>query len=106
LEVVHVVQRLRHYILMWKTIVVYDANPMKHILSRHIIGGRYSKWNVILQEFDLEYVSSKSKKSLALAELMSKIPQVDDESMVNESFPNDFLFLIDSSDPWYGYVLV
>jgi hypothetical protein len=32
LAVVQVVQRFRHYILLHKTIVIYDCNPMKHIL--------------------------------------------------------------------------
>jgi hypothetical protein len=37
---------------------------------------------------------------------MSELPQVDDEPMANDSFPDESLFLIDSSDPWYGDVLV
>jgi len=79
---------------------------MQHILSRQIIRGKYLKWIFILQEFDLEFVSSKSKKSLTFTELMFKLPRVDEEPMVNNSFPNDLLFLIDSSDPWYGDIFV
>jgi hypothetical protein len=60
---------------------------MQHILNHQIIGGKYSKWIVILQEFDLEFVSSKSKKYLAFIELMFKLPRVDVEPMVNDSFP-------------------
>ena len=36
-----------------------------------MIGGKYNKWIVILQEFDLKFVSTKSKKSLIFAELIS-----------------------------------
>jgi hypothetical protein len=63
LVVVYVIQRLCNYTFLWKSIVVSDSNPMKHILSHHIIGGKYSKWILILKEFELDFVSSKSNKS-------------------------------------------
>ena len=34
-----------------------------------MIGGKYNKWIVILQEFDLEFVSAKSKKVEAILQL-------------------------------------
>jgi hypothetical protein len=70
---------------------------MQHILTCHIIGGKYSKWIVILQEFDLEFTSAKSKKSLVFTELMSKLPRVDKEPVVNDYFTDESLFLISSS---------
>jgi len=75
LEVVHVVQRLRYYILLYKTTMVVDVNPFHYVMTRHIIGGKYNKWIVILQEFDLDFVFTKSKKSLVFAELMSNFPR-------------------------------
>ena len=64
LATVHAVHRLRHYILLRQTLVVAHVNPFQFILTRRMIGGKYNKWIVILQEFDLEFVSAKSKKSL------------------------------------------
>jgi hypothetical protein len=55
LAAVQAVQRFRHYILLRKTTVISDCNPMQHILTRQLLGGKYSKWIVILQEFDLEF---------------------------------------------------
>jgi hypothetical protein len=74
LVVVHAVQRLCHYILLCKTIVVVNVNPFQYVLTRCIIGGKYNKWIVILQEFDLDFASEKSKKSLVFAELISDFP--------------------------------
>jgi hypothetical protein len=62
LVVVQAVQRFRHYILLHRTIVISDCNPMQHILTRQLLGGKYSKWIVILYEFDLEFECTKSKK--------------------------------------------
>jgi hypothetical protein len=71
LGVVHAVQHLRHYILLCKTTVVVDFNPLQYFLTRRIIGGKYNKWIFILHEFDL---SAKSKKSLVFAKLIFDFP--------------------------------
>jgi hypothetical protein len=55
LAVVQAVQRFRHYILSCKTTVISNCNPMQHILTRQLLGGKYSKWIMILQEFDLVF---------------------------------------------------
>ena len=39
--------------------------------------GKYNKWIVILQEFDIEFVSAKPKKSLVFVELMLDLPSLD-----------------------------
>lgn len=38
LTIVHVVQRLRHYILIRKTFVLVVVNPFQFVLSRRVIG--------------------------------------------------------------------
>lgn len=106
LEAAFVVQRFHHYIILQTTTIISDANPMRYILSRQVLGGWYSKWEVILSEFDLIFSTPKAKKSLVFVELMDGLPQVSEPSMDLDSLPDDSLFLIDSSDPWYGYILV
>ena len=86
--------------------VISNANAMKYILSRQILGGRYSKWVVILSEFDLVFSTPKAKKCLVFAELMAGLPRVSQPLQELESLPNYCLFLMDSSDPWYGDILV
>jgi hypothetical protein len=48
LVVIQDVQRFRHYILLRKTTVISDCNPMQNILTHQLLGGKYSKWIVIL----------------------------------------------------------
>ena len=48
LVVVQAIQRFLHYILLRKTTIVSDCNPMTYILSRQLLEGKYSKWIVIL----------------------------------------------------------
>jgi hypothetical protein len=106
LVVVQVVQRFRHYILLRKTTIISYCNPMQHILTRQVLGGKYSKWIVILQEFDLEFEKSKSKKYLVFAEIICDLPSSESESLTEESIPDESLFLIISFDPWYRDIII
>ncbi len=63
-----------------------------------MIGGKYNRWIVILQEFDLEFLSAKSKKSLFFAELNLELPY-EEAIICEENFPDKHLFLISSQDP-------
>jgi hypothetical protein len=60
----------------------------------------------VLQEFDLEFASAKSKKSLVFTELMSEFLVENEEGEMTNSFPDEHIFLISSSDPWYGDILI
>jgi hypothetical protein len=76
-----------------------DTNPMQYILSRQTLWGKYSKWIVILQEFDLEFITAKAKKSLVFAKLITDLPRNNHEHPSEESLPDESLFLIESSEP-------
>ena len=61
---------------------------------------------MILQEFDLEFVSVKSKKSLIFVELISDFTNVDEGEVHEDSFVDGHIFLISTTDPWYGDIIV
>ena len=83
-----------------------EMNPMRHILSHRIIGGKYSKWIVILQEFNLEFVNAKTNKSLTFAELVSELLGNKEETIKEEFWEDEHLFLIATTDPWYGTLII
>jgi hypothetical protein len=66
----------------------------------------FPRWIVILQEYDLEFSTPKSKKALVLAELVTALPSDTPSAPVNTDFPDEHLFYIASDDPWYGDLLV
>jgi hypothetical protein len=106
LAAVQVVQCFRHYILSRKTRVISHCNPMQHILTRQLLGGKYSKWIVILQEFDLEFNRAKCKKSLFFAELICDFPHSATENVAVDSLPDESIFLISTADIWYGDIII
>ena len=56
------------------------------MLTQRVIGGKISRWIVILQEFDLDFISAKSKNSLVFAKLISELP-VESGDVVPEESP-------------------
>ena len=74
LAMVIAVQKFRHYILLRTTVVYVDSNPMYYVLTCQVLGGKYSRWIMILQEFELEFAKSASNKSLIFAELNVTFP--------------------------------
>ena len=100
------IQRFRHYILLCTTTIISDTNPMHYIMSCQILGGRYSKGTIILQEFDLLFSSAKAKIYMVFVELMSGLSRVSIDLVALDSLPDESLFLIDSADPWYRDILI
>jgi hypothetical protein len=86
--------------------VISHCNPMQHILIRELLGGKYSKWIFILQEFDLEFDCAKSKKSLVFAELICDFPHSSTENVAVDSLPDESLFLINTDDLWYRDIII
>ena len=71
-----------------------------------MIGGKYNKWIFILQEFDLEFVSAKSKKLLIFVELISDFSSKEEEEACEDTFVDEHIFLISTLDPWYGDIII
>jgi len=106
LAAIQVVHRFRHCILLRKTTIIFYCSPMIYILTKQLLGGKYSKWIVILQEFDLEFEKSKSKKSLVFVELMCDFPHAGMEILSKEPIADESLFLINTLDPRYGDIMI
>ena len=79
---------------------------MRHILSHQVIGGKYSKLIVILQQFDLVFTGAKAKNTLLFTELLLDLPIIDPNEIAHEPLLDEAIYLIDTTDPWYGDILV
>ena len=60
-----------------------------------MIGGKYNRWIVIFQEFNLKFMSDKYKKYLVFAEFILEL-HCEEEIIHNENFLDENLFLISS----------
>ena len=61
---------------------------------------------MILEEFDLEFVSEKLNKSLIFVDLISDFPSEEEEMVCEDTFVDEHVFLISTLDPWYGDIII
>ena len=52
------------------------------------------------------FQSAKSKKSLVFAKLIAEFPTEEDVAVEEDAFLDEHIFLISTSDPWYGDIIV
>ena len=86
--------------------MVAHVNPFQLVLTRRMIGEKYNKWIVILQEFNLEFVSEKLKKSLIFVELIYDFLSMEEEEVYEDTFFDEHILLISTLDPWYGDIIM
>ena len=68
------INKLRHYMQEFTVHLVVKVDPIKYVLSRPIIFGSLAKWAVLLQQYDIVYISQKVIKGQALADLLANHP--------------------------------
>ena len=61
---------------------------------------------MILQEFDLEFEHTKSKKYLVFVELICDLPSIETGNVAEDSLPDESLFLISSDNAWYKDIII
>ena len=71
---VWVMHRLRQYTLYYTIELIAKHDPLKHLANKPTLLGRISKWQVMLSEFDITYVSQSSKKGQVLADHLANSP--------------------------------
>ena len=63
-------------------------DPLKYIFERTVLTGKISKWQMLLTEFDIIYVTQKAIKGQAIADQLAESPAEDYEPM-NTAFPDE-----------------
>ena len=65
------VQRLRQYMLYHTTWLIAKLDPNKYIFEKPTLSGRLARWQVLLSEYDVQYVSQKAIKGSVIAEFLA-----------------------------------
>ena len=63
-------QRLRQYMLYHTTWLITKLDPIKFIFEKPSMSERIARWQVLLSEFDILYVSQKAIKGSAIADYL------------------------------------
>ncbi len=86
--------RLRQYMLSHTTWLISKMDPVKYIFEKPALTGRIARWQVLLSEFDIVYVTQKaikgsaSIKGSALADYLAQQP-LNDYQPMHPEFPDE-----------------
>ena len=64
--------RLRQHMLSYTTWLVSKMDPVKYIFEKPALTGQIARWQVLLLEFDIVYVTQKAIKGNALADYLAQ----------------------------------
>ena len=71
-------QNLMHYLSSHTTYFIHRMDPLKYIFQKAMLTGKLAKWQILLSEFDIVYVTQKAIKGQALVDHLVENP-VDEE---------------------------
>ncbi len=65
-------------------------DPIKYVFESPFIPGRIAKWQVILSQYDIVYMTRKVVKGSVIVDLLAENPINDYEAM-DFKFPNEYI---------------
>jgi hypothetical protein len=72
-------------------------------MNKPLTNGRVTRWLLLLQEFDITIVE-KPLKDNVIADFLSRLTNNGDDSPVEDSFPNEHLFVVSTHSLWYANI--
>ncbi|WRX22815.1 Reverse transcriptase domain - like 10 [Theobroma cacao] len=91
------VHRLRQYMLYHTTWLIAKLDPIKYIFKKPSLSGRVARWQVLLSEYDIVYVSQKAIKGSAIANFLAERVEKDYEPMEFEFSDEDLMSICQTS---------
>ena len=104
LAVIFALEKFRSYLVGSKVVVYSDHAALKYLLSKKDAKPRLIRWILLLQEFDIEIKDKKGSENL-VADHLSRLALEEDALPLEEKFPDEQLFAINVSVPWYADIV-
>ena len=79
---------MKQYMLSYTTWLVSKMDLVKYIFKKPALTGRIARWQVLLLEFDIVYVTQKAVKGSTLADYLPQQP-ISDYQPMHLEFPDE-----------------
>ncbi|XP_058763854.1 uncharacterized protein LOC131637289 [Vicia villosa] len=86
-------KRLRQYMLTHTTWLIARMDPLKYVFEKPALTGRIARWQMLLSEYDIQYVTQKAIKGSVLADHLAHQPLTEYQSMKFD-FPDEDIMVI------------
>ncbi|XP_021658430.2 uncharacterized protein LOC110648488 [Hevea brasiliensis] len=99
--------RLKHYMLNYKTWLISRMDPIKYVFESPYLPGRIAKWQVILSQYDIVYITRKALKGSIIADLLAENP-IEEYEALDFEFSDEYVNIVEEemreqSDVWQMY---
>src|SRR3954462_5075051 len=74
-------KRLRQYMLNHSTWLISRMDPLIYVFEKQALTGRIARWQMLLSEYDIQYVTQKAIKGSVLADHLAHHPLEEYQSM-------------------------
>ena len=82
--------KLKQYMLRHTTYLVSRMDPIKYLMETPYIHGRLAKWQVMLSQYHIVYITKKSIKGSIIADQLAELP-TETTDKVDFDFPDENL---------------
>ncbi|XP_070019583.1 uncharacterized protein [Nicotiana sylvestris] len=90
-----VAQKLKHYVSSYTTYLISRLDPLKYIFQKPMPTGRLAKWQILLTEFDIIYVTQAAMKAQDLTDHLAENPVDEEYEPLKIYFPDEEVTHID-----------
>eukprot|EP00253_Pinus_taeda_P008357 PITA_08357 len=70
-------------------------------MNKPVTNGRVRTWLLLLQEFNITVLDRPGKQT-TVADFLSRIQNTKEDSLVEDKFPDEYLFAVTTKTPWYA----
>jgi ribonuclease HI len=99
-------KRLRQYMLYYTTWLISKLDPLKYICEKPYLSSRIAKWQVLLAEYDIVFMTRKAVKGSIIADHFADHAMENYEPL-NFDLPDEDVIVVESeseeSDQWTLY---
>ncbi|XP_052305631.1 uncharacterized protein LOC112325327 [Populus trichocarpa] len=90
-------KRLRHYMLYYTTWLISKVDPLRYICNKPFLSSRIARWQVLLAEYDIIYMTRKAVKGSAIADHLAD-NAVEDYEPLDFDFPDEDILSIEKEE--------
>src|ERR1044072_6513452 len=92
-------RRLRQYMVCHTTMLISKMDPIKYIFEKPALIGRIARWQMLLSEYDVQYVTQKAIKGSVVSEYLAHQPMEDYQPMRFDFPDEDVMFIRECNIP-------
>jgi hypothetical protein len=100
LAVIYAINKFQYYITRYLVVLYTDHAAIKYLMKKPITNGMVIRWLLLIQEYDITILNKPGKDNV-VADFLSRLTSNENELPVEDSFPDENLFVISTNFLWF-----